>query len=83
MPDCINWSVVPAVHIPIPPEPVCPCCGSGKRTNVRGEKNGDGSTTTKAICKSCSTPFLIIREPLPCDGSEIVWPGYVNPNDDE
>jgi predicted nucleic acid-binding Zn-ribbon protein len=55
----IDWPHAPCVHITLP---TCPSCGSRSYSTVRSEANGDGSTTRKAICRTCDTAFKIVCE---------------------
>ncbi len=67
--DRICWSDVPCVFVPIV-RPRCPECFGDEFIHIRSESSGDGSTTERAICSSCSTPFKIVREPaLPEPGN--------------
>lgn len=65
----ISWADVPCVIVPVV-RPWCPGCGGAEFIHVRGESNGDGSTTERVICAECSEPFKIVREPaLPDSGN--------------
>lgn len=67
--DRIDWTAVECVTVPIV-RPACPYCGGLEFIHVRGERNGDGSSTEKVICAGCSTPYKIVREPaLPESGN--------------
>jgi hypothetical protein len=63
MVERIRWSDAPCVFIPIV-KPACPACGCERFLHVRGEANGDGSTTERVFCERCSERYKIIREPV-------------------
>ena len=56
----IDWRAVnEVVYVTLP---TCPSCGATEHVIVRSEANGDGSTTRKAICQWCRSPFKICVE---------------------
>jgi hypothetical protein len=68
--DPINWDAAPIVYLPVV-RAACPSCGAGAFQHVRGEKNGDGSSTERVVCKACEQPYKIVREPaLPGSGND-------------
>ncbi|MCE9556759.1 MAG: hypothetical protein K8T91_25710 [Planctomycetes bacterium] len=55
-----RWEQAPIVEIS---RPRCPACGTAEPPEyVRSEGNGDGSTTRKAICRSCQLRFKVVVE---------------------
>ena len=50
--------------------PRCPHCHGVEFNRQRSEKNGDGSQTMKATCKSCKKPLKIVRDFLPLNGKD-------------
>ncbi len=56
-----NWANVEVVYVPIY-RPFCPRCGSEAFEHIRGEDNGDNSTTERVVCRDCSEPYKIVRE---------------------
>ena len=61
-----NWNDAPICFVYLP---ACPLCGASEYIHVRSASNGDGSRTERAICRFCSEPFKIVREPLPDSGN--------------
>ncbi len=55
-----DWRAAPVVTIPVY-VPTCPC-GATAYTHIRGEDNGDNSSTELVVCDRCSQPFKIVRE---------------------
>jgi|GEM_PF-4621262 hypothetical protein len=55
-----DWRTAPVVTIPVF-VPSCPC-GSTDYLHIRGEENGDNSSTELVVCARCSQPFKIVRE---------------------
>jgi hypothetical protein len=67
-----GWAVAPMVFIPLP---ACPECGSSEYIRVRTDDNGDGSSTQKVVCRSCSLRFKIVWEPAEEDSpASGIWP---------
>jgi hypothetical protein len=62
----IDWADMPVVFIVLPS---CPVCGSISHETIRSEPNGDGTTTRKAVCRDCDSPFKISVE-LPEIGND-------------
>jgi predicted nucleic acid-binding Zn ribbon protein len=56
-----NWQEAPIVTIPVYTA-ACPECGAAKPIHVRGQANGDESTTELVVCRRCSLPFKVVRE---------------------
>jgi hypothetical protein len=70
-----SWDSAPMVIIPAPVRAACPYCGETRPAIIqRSASQGDGTTTRKSICRTCSGWFLVIVEPVPAAGSEVVWP---------
>lgn len=70
-----SWQGSPQVTIPVF-IPTCPAdeggCGSTNWTHVRGEENGDTTSTEWVVCADCLLTFKIIRERFPVRES-ICW----------
>lgn len=66
-----NWQDAPVVTIPVF-VPACPC-GSAEYIHVRGEENGDNSSTELVVCARCRLPFKIVRERQFPNGE--IWDG--------
>jgi hypothetical protein len=67
-----SWQSVPIVFVR---RPKCPHCGRSRGfMTVRSEAGGDGSTSRKSICKSCSRRCVIVVEDpeddLPQNGND-------------
>jgi hypothetical protein len=74
MADRINWRVTPILFIE---RPGCPHCGHERWINGGSSNGGDGSTCQRAICRACSRPFRIVREPSPRWGDSAVRPDMI------
>jgi hypothetical protein len=61
--DC--WANAPPVFITLPS---CPHCGAVGYKRVRTEQNGDGSSTKKVRCSTCTLKYKIVME-LPETGN--------------
>lgn len=57
----IDWAGVPVTFVPVV-QPQCPSCRSERYIHVKGENNGDNSSTEKVICAECSKAYKICRE---------------------
>jgi hypothetical protein len=68
------WESAPIVTVP---RPACPWCGHESYIPIRSYQNGDGTSTKRAICKGCSGRYIVVREPLPKNGSFIFWPDRI------
>ena len=65
----IDWAAAACVFVPVV-RPTCPACWSDRYRHVRGERNGDDSSTERVVCAECDEPFKIVREPtLPGSGN--------------
>ncbi len=60
-----SWAAAPMVFVAVP---TCPFCGGLAYKRVRTESGGDGSSTKKVICASCTRKFKIVLE-LPDSGN--------------
>jgi len=59
----IAWSDTPIVFVVAPH---CPSCGAMRPIIVRSEQGGDGSTSRRCVCRSCSSRFVVVVEPPEC-----------------
>lgn len=57
-----KWSECPIIEIQ---KPRCPKCSGTKHVIFRTQKEADGSTWRKAVCR-CGQRFLIVIEPMEC-----------------
>ena len=55
----IDWRDVPRVYVTAPS---CAACGCLDYDTNKSSANGDGSTTRKALCRACGSPFKIVTE---------------------
>lgn len=55
-----TWKDCEIVFIP---RTQCPHCQSPRPIVIRSERGGDGSTSRKCVCRSCSRRFVVVIEP--------------------
>ena len=60
-----DWDSAPIVEVY---RPTCPSCGSESYSPIRGWRDGDGSRTSRRMCKACGAAYVVMSEPLPSSG---------------
>ena len=58
-----DWTDCEIIVIPPAPRACCPECGHDRHIIIRSMTSADGSVTRRAVCRHCSSKFIVLVDP--------------------